>query len=213
VSVVRPEFGPTLPELIAPRLRALPRPAQIAVLVPAVVIVLALAWALLGRGAGSERGIVVREPLAFNFIYDAPFKKQALRAGELAAVGSGPQRFSVRRLMLPPYRGDASGTLPIYSTGLAARMAREYEGFAVRQEGRANINKIQGYEIVFQARIAGRLSYGRRILLLPTPTAREGVDLLLVAPRSLAIPRADAIGRSGPLKTSLRSFRLGTSRP
>jgi hypothetical protein len=213
VSVVRPEYGPTLPELLGPRLRALPVPVRVALAVTAAVVVAVLLWALVGRGAGGERGVVVREPLALNFIYQPPFTKLAPRPGELAAVGNGPQRFSVSRLMLPPYRGDASGTLPIYASGLAAAMARRYPDFAVRQEGRANINRIQGYELVFQTRIRGRLTYGRRILLLPTTTAREGVDLLLLAPRSAAIPRADAIGRNGGLKTALRSLRFGTERP
>jgi hypothetical protein len=34
MSVVREEFGPTLPELLAPRVRALPRAAQVALAVP-----------------------------------------------------------------------------------------------------------------------------------------------------------------------------------
>jgi hypothetical protein len=213
VPVVRPEFGPTLPELLRPRLRALPRPVQALLALAAAAVVAAVAWAVLARGAGGVRAVIVREPIALNFIYRPPFTEQRLHAGELAAVGRGAQRFSVRRLMLPPYRGDASGTLPIFASGLAMEMAKDYPGFAVRQEGRANINKIQGYELVFQARLAGKLTYGRRILLLPTPTSREGADIMLLAPRSPAIPRADAVGRNGELKTALRSFRFGTDRP
>ena len=39
MSVVRPEFGPTLPELVAPRLRALPRGARVAAVAGAVLAV------------------------------------------------------------------------------------------------------------------------------------------------------------------------------
>jgi hypothetical protein len=215
MSAVRPEFGPTLPELLAPRLRALPRAARSALAVLAAVVVLVGLWALLLRGGDDgTHGVVVRKPIALNFIYRAPFTREALTAGELAHVGGRGQSFAVRELRLPAYRGDSAGFLPVYATRLENEMARVLPGFQWRYEGRANVNKIQGYEIVFQYRRAGgRLAYGRRILLLPDTTARQGADLLLTAPRSPAIPRADAIGRNGPLKTSLRSFRFGTERP
>jgi hypothetical protein len=48
---------------------------------------------------------------------------------------------------------------------------------------------------------------------VPSITAREGADILITAPRSPAIVRADDVGRNGGLKTALRSFRFGTERP
>jgi hypothetical protein len=79
-----------------------------------------------------------------------------------------------------------------------------------------NYNRQPGYEIVFQARIDGRTTYGRRTILLPggdTPP-KEGVDITMLAARSEAIPRVDAIGAAaGALKTAIRSFRFGTERP
>ncbi|QEC47519.1 DUF1795 domain-containing protein [Baekduia soli] len=212
MSVVRPEFGPTLPEMLGPRLRALPRAVQ-AALALLVVAVLVWALALRGGGAGAPNGVVIRSPIEANFLYRAPFTRLAPAAGELARVGGGGQTFSVRELRLPAYRGDAAGFLPIYTSQLEREMARAMPGFQSRYEGRANVNQIQGYEIQFQYRPRGRLVYGRRILLLPGPTARQGAELLLVAPRSPAIARVDAVGKNGPLKTSLRSFRFGTERP
>jgi hypothetical protein len=214
MSAVRPEFGPTLPELLGPRLRTLPRAARMVLAVAFAVVVLLAAWALLLRGgSGDDRTVVGREPPAFNFIYRAPFTRLAPAQGERARVGAHDQSFAVRTLHLPAYRGDVAGFLPVYATQIQTRMARDYPGFRLRLEGRTNVNRIQGYELLFQFRRDGRLVYGRRIMLLPTTTARDGVDLLLEAPRSLAVPRVDAVGRNGELKTSLRSFRLGTRRP
>jgi hypothetical protein len=216
MSAVRPEFGPTLPELLGPRIRVLPRAARVALAALAALVVVLPAYALLfrGEGAKAKRAVIVREPVAFNFVYRAPFRKEAPLDGELARVGSKDQSFSVRELRLPAYRGDAAGFLPLYAATLQRQMARDLPGFAWRADGRANINKQQGFEIVFQFRRSdATLMYGRRILLLPTVTARQGADIWAVAPRSPAIVRADDVGHNGGLKTALRSFRFGTERP
>jgi hypothetical protein len=216
MSAVRPEFGPTLPELLGPRIRALPRVLRVALATLAALVVLLLAYVLFLRGDGvkAKRAVIVRAPIAFNFVYRAPFRKEAPQAGELARVGSRDQSFSVRELRLPAYRGDAAGFLPLYAATLEAQMARDLPGFSWRADGRTNINKQQGFEIVFQFRRSdGTLTYGRRTLLLPSVTARQGVDIWAVAPRSPAVVRADDVGHNGGLKTALRSFRFGTERP
>jgi hypothetical protein len=216
MSAVRPEFGPTLPELLGPRVRRLPRVVRFALAALGALVVLLLLWALLlrGGGAAAKRAVTLHKPVAFNFVYRAPFSKQAAGAGELAHVGSKDQSFSVRELRLPAYRGDAAGFLPLYAARQQAAMQRELPGFRWRTDGRANVNKQQGYEIVFQYRRPdGTLGYGRRIFLLPTVTARQGVEIWLRAPRSPAVARADDVGKNGGLKTALRSFRFGTQRP
>src|SRR3954452_4155422 len=216
MSAVRPESGPTLPELLGPRLRVLPRALRLALAaLAALVVVLALYVVLLrGDAKAAKRAVIVRAPVAFNFVYRAPFRKQPPQAGELARVGSKDQSFSVRELRLPAYRGDAAGFLPLYAARLQQQMARDLPGFVWRSDGRANINKRQGFEIVFQFRRSdGTLTYGRRILLLPDVTARQGADIWATAPRSPAIVRADDVGHNGGLKTALRSFRFGTERP
>ena len=216
MSAVRPEFGPTLPELVGPRIRSWPRPARLALVALGVLVLVAIVYVafLRGEGAKAKRAVIVRSPVAFNFVYRAPFAKQAPRAGELARVGSKAQSFSVRELRLPAYRGDAAGFLPLYAATLEAQMAKDLPDFAWRADGRANINKQQGFEIVFQYRGPdGARMYGRRILLLPNVTARQGADIWAVAPRSPSIVRADDVGHNGGLKTALRSFRFGTERP
>jgi hypothetical protein len=215
-SAVRPELGPSLPTLLGPRVRALPQVARLglAALVGVVVVVIFYALVLRGDGATAKRAVIVRTPVAFNFVYRSPFRKLAPQGDELARVGSKVQDFSVRELRLPAYTGDAAGFLPLYAAQQQAPMAAEYPNFTWRSDGRANINKQQGFEIVFQfRRPGGPLTYGRRILLLPNVTARQGADILVTAPRSPAIVRADDVGHNGGLKTALRSFRFGTERP
>jgi hypothetical protein len=221
MSVVRPEFGPTLPELLGPRVRALPRAGQAVLAALAALVVLALAFVLL-RGDGEQRTtVVVREPIAYNLVYPRalqqvrPQGRETLRL-ETAPGAADPQSFAVTPFTLPPYRGDATGVLTGMSPNQIERMRRTIPGFVWRADGRVNYNRQPGYEILFQARIDGRTWYGRRTLLLPggDEPPREGVDIMIMAARSEAIPRADAVASSsGALKTAIRSFRFGTERP
>jgi hypothetical protein len=221
MSVVRPEFGPTLPELLGPRVRALPRAGQAILAALAALVVLALAFVLL-RGDGEQRTtVVVREPIAYNLVYPPamqqvrPQGRETLRL-ETAPGAADPQSFAVTPFTLPPYRGDATGVLTGMSPNQIERMRRTIPGFVWRADGRVNYNRQPGYEILFQARIDGRTWYGRRTLLLPggDEPPREGVDIMIMAARSEAIPRADAVASSsGALKTAIRSFRFGTERP
>jgi hypothetical protein len=216
MSVVRPEFGPTLPELVGPRIRSWPRPARIALAALAALVVLLILYAIFKpQGATTrKRAVIVRTPVAFNFAYRRPFAKQPLQGSETARVGSQTQTFAVSPLQLPAYQGDAAGFLPLYAAQQEAAMARRFPGFVWKDDGRANINKQQGFEIVFQYRGAdGRTYYGRRIFLLPNVTSRTGADILVTAPFSPAIAHADDVGHNGGLKTALRSFRFGTERP
>jgi hypothetical protein len=221
MSVVRPEFGPTLPELLGPRVRALPRGGQVAVFALAALVGLALAFALLRDGGEERTTVVVREPIAYNLVHPpvlrrvAPQGRETLRL-ETAPGTADPQSFAVTPFRLPPYRGDSTGVLTGMSPNLIERMRRTIPGFVWRSDGRVNYNRQPGYEILFQAKIRGRTWYGRRTLLVPggDEPPREGADIMIMAARSEAIPRVDAVGSSqGALKTAIRSFRFGTERP
>lgn len=213
MSAVRPEFGPTLPELAGPHVRRLPRPVRLGLVAAAALVLAVVLWATL-LGGEDRTVVVVRDaPEAFNLTYDDGLRRVETDDMELVALGGEGLRFSVSALRLAPYEGDSSGTLPVLASQLATDMARAFEGFAVRQEGRANINRQPGYEVFFQFRRDGATWYGRRVLLLPDPIARDGVDVLLLARRTARIPKFSAVGANGPLKVALRSFRFGTERP
>jgi hypothetical protein len=222
MSVVRPEFGPTLPELLAPRVRALPRAARVALAAVAALVVVALAYLLVLRGEqdGRERA-VVREPIAYNLVYPPSLERVAPRGRETLRLETppgtpAPQSFAVTPYRLPPYKGDPTGILTLQSANMITRMRATIPGFVWRGDGRVNYNRQPGYEILYQAKVNGHTTYGRRTILLPggdTPP-KEGVDITMLAARSEAIPRVDAVGStSGALKTAIRSFRFGTERP
>jgi hypothetical protein len=222
MSVVRPEFGPTLPELLAPRVRALPRIAQVALALLALGVVVLAALLVLRREENDGRlQAVVREPIAYNLVYPPtlqrvrPHGRETLRL-QTPAGAKDPQSFAVTPYTLPPYHGDSTGILTLMSANLITQMGKQYPGFVWRGDGRVNYNRQPGYEILFQARIDGRTTYGRRTILLPggdTPP-KAGVDITMLAARSEAIPRVDAVGAAaGALKTAIRSFRFGTERP
>jgi hypothetical protein len=221
MSVVRPEFGPTLPELLGPRIRRLPRVAQLALAAVAAIVVVALVAVLLRGSRDTRPHAVVRAPIAYNLIYPPPLQRVQPRGGETLRIQtpagtSAPQSFAVSTLRLPAYHGDSTGILTLMSANLISRMRATIPGFVWRGDGRVSYNHQPGYEILFQAKIGGRTTYGRRTLLVPdsaTPP-HEGVDIMILAARSAAIPRVDAVAAStGALKTAIRSFRFGTERP
>lgn len=221
MSVVRPEFGPTLAELVGPRVRALPRPARVAVWAAVAVAVVALVLIAVRVRAGEQRAAaVVREPVAFNLVYPEGLRRVAARPREALRLESiagapAPQSMSITPLRLAAYRGDVTATLMGRTPRLIDSMRATLPGFVWRGDGRVNINKQPGYEILFQFRRGSRTTYGRRILLVPdADTApRKGLDVTMLAVRSAAVPRVDAVAADGQLRTALRSLRFGTERP
>jgi hypothetical protein len=214
-SVVRPEFRPTLPELLEPWWRRRSYAARAALLAAGAAVVIGLAaWLIAGRGDGQRHG-AVRGPVSATLRWPPALHRVPPRAGELlrlqTAAGAGsPQSFVVRPLRIPAYRGDVSAELAYLASRVVASMQRTIPGFAERQEGRARIADQPGYQILYQARIGGRTVYGRRIMLVPdVPSPRSGADIELRAARSPQVPNVDSIGGSGALKTPLRSFHFG----
>jgi hypothetical protein len=223
MSIVRPEFGPTLPELLAPRFRALPRAVRIGLAVAVALMVVALVFVVGRRAQGEPRTeVVVREPLAYNLVYAPaalervrPRGRETLRL-QTPAGRAAPQSFAVTPFTLPAYRGDATGVMTVMAGNLIRDMRARFPGFVWRGDGRVNYNRQPGYEILFQTKVGGRTTYGRRTLLVPGGDVppREGLDIMMLAARSDAIPKVDAVAASnGPLKTAIRSLRFGTERP
>jgi hypothetical protein len=173
---------------------------------------------LMLRPTPGQSGVVVRKPVTFNLIYTDALRRMAPKAGEqlrLQSRSGPPQTFVVRPLSIPAYKGDVSAELTFMSARLIDEMRASYKGFIWRSDGRVNINQQPGYQIVFQATVNGRTTYGKRVLLVsaPDPPPHTGLDILLLSARSAAVPKADAVGGNGALKTPYRSLRFGSSRP
>ncbi len=221
-SPVRPEFGPTLPELLGRRFGMSVRTAGI-VLAAILALIVAGGVAKHEQGDGSVRAIV-KAPVAFNLRSDparldrvAPLAGQSLR---LVTKPGDPQvsSVSVAPVRLAPYPGDdPSVALPIYATRVVAQMERADPRFVQVSEGKARVNSQPGYQIQFKTTSGGHRVYGRRTFLFPDPRvqpgAREGADVTLLARWSKVVTKVDDVGSNGVTKLPYRSFRLGTNVP
>jgi hypothetical protein len=213
VSAVKPQYGPTLVQMLAPRSLAVRAAAVVlGVLLLLAVLVIAVAT------RADETLVLEREPVTFNFVYGPEFRRVALPGSVVALeherAGLFLDAYVIRPLTLPPYRGAAGGTLPIYANGYIARLRRRYRGFEFVGEGRARINNGIGYQVTFRARRGARSLYGRHVLLVEeVPDGRRrGVVIELESTVAAGTPNAEAIGDHGALKTALRSFRFGEDR-
>lgn len=213
MPVLKPEYGPTLPGLLATR----PLPVRVAAAAVALALVVGAIALVVSRP--DETAIVVHEPVTFNLAY-GPRWEPVRRPGALVALRHDDGRlyldgYVVRELRLPAYRGAAGGLLPVFADGYRRKLGDRYEDFELVGEGRARINNGIGYELTFRAMTAtGRRLYGRHLLLVDeeVPGVRRGVVIELESTPSAGTPNATAIGNHGALKTPLRSFRFGTER-
>jgi hypothetical protein len=213
VSVVKAQYGPTLPQILGRRSLGL----RVAVVVLLVVAVVAGAViAVLARA--QETALIVRGPATFNLVYPDQLTRisepRSLLALHRDRGGLFLDSYVVRPLDLPPYRGAVGGTLPVYATHYLDALRKRYGRFELAGEGRTRINNGIGYQVFLRAKRGGRTLYVRHLLLVPDDPegARRGVILELESTPAAGTPNALGVGNAGPLKQALRSFRFGTSR-
>lgn len=184
----RKDFGPSLPQLLGPRLRAL-RPWQRALLALALVAIVAAGVALAIRSAGAvntytqntqnaeARGLA---PIPFHFDYSSKMKRRQPGGDSYVVVerkinGTLAGSFTVSELKLDTRlaRGLIAGFMPIVATRHEEQAARTYTGFRLAFEGRARVNEVEGYQFAFTAKLvqAGKTTrqlFGR-VVMLPEP--------------------------------------------
>ena len=120
--------------------------------------------------------------------------------------------FAVEPLRLPPYHGEVSGELPLYSDQLREHAQTPLQRLRPAGRGRTFVNKTLAYDVLYTAIVEGREMYGRDVLLLPErPGAREGVAIvMLTAPgASRQVEGPIEVATAGVLLRPLKSFRLG----
>jgi hypothetical protein len=216
---LRPEFGPTLGELLEPRWRRFGAGTRRTAIVVAVAV-LALVALGVRSAVGGDHEFVHRQAPSFNLRWHDPLKRIPPGPGEYLRLESRRgslflQSFAVRRLELPAYRGDPSGELPLFAESHIAGLASRLSGFERLcdgcGEGKARINDVSGYSINFRAKIGNRTLYGRDVLLVPDELgARTGVVLEMRATPAARVAGPETVGSGGVLKLPLRSFRFGT---
>jgi hypothetical protein len=210
---LKPEYGPTLGRLLAPRWHAASAAARAAAIVCGLgLLALLIGAALTLEDARYSHG----GPVPFSFDYrdlyrTAPEPGGYFKVARTGADGVLEDSFAVAPLRLPPYSGGQSGELPLYAAGYIRGLNRRYAGFVLRGEGKTRINKVPAYDILYTALVAGRRMYGREVFLLPEREgARDGVDIALLAfsATSYHVDSPVEAGTSGVLATPLKSFTL-----
>lgn len=220
---VKPEFGPSLPELAGPRWRRLPRAARIVAAVLAILVVAGLASLVVRRGA-DETAIVVdpAQGIAFNLRHGPALTRADPRPGEVLRLeqrrsGAVVGAFAARPLRLPAYRASVGGVYPVVAERLIADLQRRYTDVEIADEGRVRLNEAPGYGVGFRARRDGRRVWGRSVLVVPETDpprpVRDGVRLDLIALPGSGVSNPADVGAVGQLKLPLRSFRFGTDAP
>jgi len=211
---VKPEYGPSLARLLAPRWRAASRRTRLlAVLASVAAFVLAVALVLVLLNARySHAG---RVPFSFSYrgLYRvAPEPGGYVRLHRRWHGGALEYSFAVDPLKLPRYSGTAAAAVAVYASAYVRALERTDADFRLRGEGKTLVTKtLAGYQVAYTARVEGREMYGRNILLLPgVPGAREGVTIvMLMAPGANSqVEGPIEVGTTGALLRPLKTFAI-----
>jgi hypothetical protein len=185
---IKPQYGPTLGQLLSPRWRAASTQVRVGVIAAAVgLTALALIAVLTFENAKYSHG----GPVPFSFSYRGLYRVAHDPGGYVKVQRHSPagrleDSFAVEPLRLPPYTGSLSAELPLYASRLTEAMSRSDRGFTLRGEGKTRVNSVPAYNIFYTTVLDGQSMYGRDVLLLPERLrAREGVEIvMLTAPAS-----------------------------
>lgn len=215
-SLVREEFGPTLPEL----LRGVPRPLRVAVWAGLALLLALGAWLASGGASAPETHVVVRGERTFNLAWTTTRLKRVQQPGALLALEGRRgdlflDSFTVRAATLPAYRGAPGGVLAVVGSRRLRELRETAPGFRASNppEGRTRVNDSTGYQITWSEKRGGRTIYARDIWIVPpVPGARDALLLQLRTTPAAGTPNADRTGSAGALKQPLRSMRFGTER-
>ena len=211
---VKPEYGPTLGHMLAPRWRRAGAAARATVIIAGIALLALAAGVVLTLlpASYSQGGAF---PFSFNYkgLYrEAPEPGGFVRVAAHYPDGSLKYSFAVNPLVVPPYRGEASGALPVYATGYARRLPARFPGLERTGEGKTRVNKVPAYQVLYKVRIDGREMYGRNVLLLPEkPGARRGVEIVMLtaAGATSEVKEPSEVASGGVLLRPLKTLSLG----
>ena len=225
---LKPEYGPTLATLLAPRWRRASRRSRlIAAIAAASLLGIGIGVVLTLQSATYAHGGAV----PFSFAYKG-LRRGSAEAGELVRVqrlagGRLEDSFAVAPLCLPAYAGSVTGEYPLYASGYIRALASRYAQFRLVAEGPVRTAAfgsweelppstiyyhVPTYTIAFTALVYGQPVYGRDVWLVPNRRgAREGVDIRMLSAagqRGLASSPL-SVGTVGTLSRPMRTFALG----
>ncbi len=207
---LKPQYGPTLGALLAPRWNAA-RPLWRALAVGAGVAAVALAGyvALNLLDASYSHGA----PVPFGFKYKGLYRTAPDPGGYVkvtrVAGGRLEDSYAVAPLRLGAYGGNLSGALPLAAAGYLRTLEHRFAGFRFEGEGKTRISStLGGYEVLYSATVDGREMHGRDVMLLPEHAgAREGVVVEMLSSEPVTV--SEPVASSGVLEVPLKSFSFG----
>jgi hypothetical protein len=236
----QPDYGPSLPQLLRPRLQALGRGGRVALGVVLLALI-ALVAVLVVSKEGSVQSYVQTEsdararglePLQFRFDRSSKLKLSkpdgAYVQAERTKDGVLVARFTVAPFRMERRPGALASYLPLVAIDLQRADSRRYENFRLQFEGRARVNEVEGYQYAFTTRLRERGRPPRqlfgRVVILPEPYSYKdpeteyppgrnptrGVLLTMLATTLDEAPSATRVGDEGILQRPFRSFRYGT---
>ena len=215
MPLVRPEFGPSLPELVSRRFSVSRRLVGVVTVIALIVLAVVIKLVI---DDGREKLVVHGKP-SFNLLYDpGQLHRVSPKPGELMRLegrrGPAAVEITARRANLPPFNGDViGGQLPLYTAQYAGRLAKQLPDFMLGIEGKARINQAPGYQIAYTSGAVGDRSYWREIFVMPDADQPDETIVLRM--------RQTFSGRTGrpaqalvqAAKKTYRSFRFGANRP
>jgi len=211
---MKPEYGPTLGQLLAPRWRAaspLVRGVVIASAVGLLGLILALGLTL--ENSTFSRG--GRVPFSFSYrgLYrTTPDAGSYVKVQRRRPDGQLEDSLSVGPLTLPPYSGELAVELALYAASYIRGLSQRHSQFVLRGEGKTKVNTVPGYNVFYTAVVEGRRMYGRDVLVLPERHgAREGVVIaMLTSPKANAqVTSPSLVATQGVLLKPIRTFTIG----
>lgn len=217
------EYGPSLPQLVAPRWRgASGWQKGLALLMAGALIAAAFAYYLDRHSALADfsyPGSRVAPP--FTVEYEAPLRRAQARGSELLRLeqrraGSLVQSISIAPLRFRDRQGLVAGRLPLDAVSYRRAAARRLGGYRPVLEGATRVRGVQGYQLAFTGRSRTRQGLVRalfgKIVLVPEELARprRGLAIQMLATTASGTRDPLALGNEGPLKTAYRSLELGS---
>jgi hypothetical protein len=155
--------------------------------------------------------------VSFNLRYPRTLHRVAAPPGAYArieqrnAAGALLRWFEVDPLVLPPFHGEISGALPVFTSNYIGGFRTRTPGFVLQTETKTRVNLNPGYTFTYSETLGGRRVFGRVVMLLPALSGtRDGVVLSMGTVPSTLVPGPDQVAANDVLQTPLRSFRFGT---
>jgi hypothetical protein len=210
---LKPQYGPTLGRLLAPRWHAAGVVVRGAVIAAGIgLVALAIGAFLTLEPAKISYGGAVPFHFSYRGLYrTAPAPGEYVRV-QRRADGRLEDSFAVAPLRLPPYAGGLSGELPLYASGYIDALSSKYRDFVLRGEGKTRVNTVPAYNVFYTATVQGREMYGRDVLLLPEQSGvRDGVAIeMLTSPTANSqVTSPIEVAGAGVLERPLKTFTFG----